>query len=202
MHRLYAVAVLLPLTITSMGCRAHPGSLVTMVVSDVVDDADVKKRESELVGQSPTVADASFGARIDTLTDTRRPGRELLLYPVKLDLAGTARFGVEVVNGRISAIMKGKRNIDGIEDVVKQAGLEKKLLGKAPATCEGEGELGTAVAVYRSRERGGLVRIYDVRNFTNLRGARYCMLWFDASERCEEVRLVGVSGATKKQLLG
>jgi hypothetical protein len=45
------------------------------------------------------------------------------------------------------------------------------------------------------------VFVYDVRNFTNLRGARYCLLRFDSSDKCCDVKLVGVSASTKEEPL-
>ncbi len=51
--------------------------------------------------------------------------------------------------------------------------------------------------VMRNLVNGTLVRVYDVRNVTNLRGGRYCVLRFDSSDRCRKINLVGVSASTK-----
>ena len=115
------------------GCRASPKSLATMVVSDVVNDVAVDTREKELIGRGPEAADAMFGGRLETLVDARAANRQLLLYPVKADLLNQSRYVVEATRGRITALTKGKRNIDGVEDIIKSAALEKKLLGKRPA---------------------------------------------------------------------
>ena len=121
------------------GCRAHPGSLAMMVVGDAVHNADVGRRQEELAGQGTAAADEMFGSRVETLIDTRKANRELLVYPVKGDLLGASRFVAEVSDGKITALTRTKQNIDGVEDAIKTAGLRKKLSGKKPGACREEG---------------------------------------------------------------
>lgn len=179
------------------GCRAHPVSLAMMLIGEAVNDADIEDRAEELIGKNVRSADQMFGARQETLEDTNRAGRELIIYPVKGDLMGSSRYVVEASRSTVVALTKTKRNIDGLEDVIKQASLKAKLIGKNPRECSQDGDLGRPLAVLRSRDTGNMVRCYDVSNFTNLRGARYCVLRFDANDRCAEVALVGVSASTK-----
>ncbi len=63
------------------------------------------------------------------------------------------------------------------------------------AACRAK--LGRPVLVMRNLVNGTLVRVYDVRNKTNLRGGRYCVLRFDSGDRCRKINLVGVSASTK-----
>lgn len=180
------------------GCRAYPTSLASMVAGDLINDVDVNKREEKLLNQPEADADLTFGARLETCDDIERKGVCMIAYPVKMDVMGTSRYIVEVQNGRIIAISKTKQNIDGSENMIKSAALRHKLIGKTPAQCSVEGELGAPLRTLRSQNTGQLLRVYDVRNFTNLRGARYCVLRFGGSGLCEDIKLVGVSATTKK----
>jgi hypothetical protein len=46
--------------------------------------------------------------------------------------------------------------------------------------------------------RQNLIRVYDVKGITDLLGAKYCVLRFDASDRCQDIRLVGIPASTKE----
>ena len=194
--------VLLGLGCVICGCRAHPVSMGMMLVGDVVADAGVEKREKELLGKPPAAADAMFGERTDTFIDMDNTSSQALWYPVDADLLTVDRWVVEVSEGKIVVLTKTKENIDGVEDVIRTADLRSKVIGKTPAQCRREGDLKKPVARFRSVKTDDRVFVYDVRNFTNLRGARYCLLRFDSSDECNDVKLVGVSASTKKEPLG
>ncbi len=183
------------------GCRALPSSYAMMVVGDIVSDIDVKDRQAELMGKTATVADAMFGKPSAILVDPRRD-RRLIVYPVKGDLLGKKRFVVELVEDRIVALSKTTENIDGAEDIIKAAALRDKLLKRTPSECRRAGDFDRPVLVLRDQNTWNLVHVYDVRNITNLRGARYCVLKFDADNRCQEVKLVGVAASTKDDPAG
>lgn len=180
------------------GCRAHPVSLAMLIAGDTVNDADVKDRRSKLIGRPEAEADIMFGTRLETVVDVERKGVSLIAYPVELDLLDSSRYVVEVEDGLIVVIAKAKRNIDGLEDVIHGANLKRKLIGKTPAECSVAGELGKPLRTLRSREKGQLLRLYNARHWSDFLGARYCLLRFDGSDRCEGVTLIGVSAATKK----
>ena len=183
--------------LTAGGCRAYPTSLAGMVVGDIVSDVDVDSRKSKLLGQPETAADSMFGARLESFDDVKRQGVSMIAYPVTVDVLGKSRYIVEVINGKIVTVSKTKQNIDGSENMIKAAALKQKVIGKTPAQCRIAGELGAPVRTLRSREKGQLLRVYDVKNWTNLRGARYCVLRFGAKDLCEDIKLVGVSASTK-----
>jgi len=186
------------LALAAAGCRAHPGSLATMIVGDAINDADVKDRRGLLMGKPETAADSMFGSRLETLVDIDRQGVSMIFYPVQGDILHTSRYIVEVENGVIVVFAKTKQNIDGVEDLIHNANLEKKLIGKAPAECSQEGNLGAPLRTLRSREKGQLLRVYDVRHWTDFMGARYCVLRFDGRDRCQSVALIGVSASTRE----
>jgi len=185
------------LALAAAGCRAHPGSLATMLVGDAINDADVKDRRDLLMGKPEKAADSMFGQRLETLVDADRQGVSMIFYPVKGDILHSSRYIVEVENGAIVVFAKTKQNIDGVEDLIHNANLEKKLIGKAPAECSQEGNLGAPLRTLRSREKGQVLRVYDVRHWTDFQGARYCVLRFDGRDRCQSVALIGVSAATR-----
>lgn len=191
----FSVAAFLALAGT--GCRAHPVSLATMLIGDAVNDADVKDRRDLLLGKPEAAADTMFGSRLETLVDVGRQGVSLIFYPVPNDLLKTSRYLVEVEAGVIVVFTKTKQNIDGVEDLVHNANLEKKLIGKAPAQCSRDGELGPPLRTLRSREKSQLLRVYDVRHWSDFMGARYCVLRFDGKDRCQSVTLIGVSASTR-----
>ena len=188
---------LLGVAILLGGCRAHPVTLGSMIVGDMVADADVKKRAETLMNQPAAAADEMFGERLETLQDTASE-RELIIYPVKLDLLKSQRYAVEVVNHPITAVVRMKRNIDGSEDILKQMDLKKKVIGKAPKQCEQAAEFQSPVLIARSKEKGEILHFYDVRNWTNTRGARYSVLRFDKDYTCTSIYMIGVSATTRK----
>ncbi len=195
------LSVGLMLAATGAGCRALPASYAMMVVGDVVSDIDVKNRQEELVGKTATAADAMFGKPRATLVDPRRD-RRLLVYPVKGDLLDSSRYVVELTGDQIVALSKTTENIDGAEDLIKAAALRDKLLERTPSECQRAGDFGRPALVLRDQSTWNLVHVYDVRNVTNLRGARYCVLQFDADNRCQDVKLVGVAASTKDDPVG
>jgi hypothetical protein len=185
------------LALASTGCRAHPVSLATMLVGDAINDADVKDRRDTLMGKPEKAADDMFGPREETLVDVDRAGVSMIFYPVKNDIFRSSRYVVEVENGLIVVFTKTKQNIDGVEDLIHDATLEKKLVGKTPAECSAAGDLGPPLRQLRCREKGRMLRVYDVRHWSDFAGARYCVLRFDRGDRCESVALIGVSASTR-----
>ena len=179
------------------GCRAHPITLGTMIVGDMINDADVKKRAAILMNQPVAAADEMFGARLETLEDTAAP-RQLVLYPVKMDILKSRHYAVEVVNNTITAVSRMKRNIDGSENVLKKIQLEDKVKGKTPRQCEEAAQFQSPVLIARSKEKREMVHVYDVRNWTNTRGARYCVLRFDQQYVCVGIEMIGVSASTRE----
>ena len=196
--RLFSLALLLVVTALAYGCRAHPATIAMTLVGDGVHDADVKSRYKKLAGKGPEAADEMFGERLATFVDTQREGRELLMYKVKGDLLDKSRFLVEVSDGEIVAVDRKVKNKDGVEDIVKQADWKKKFIGNGPRECERAGKLKKPILVLRIKESGNLVRVYDVANWTHLGGARYCVLRFGSSDRCEKINLVGLTASSKK----
>lgn len=185
------------LALAAGGCRAHPASLAGMLIGDAINDADVKDRRGLLMGKPEAAADGMFGARQETLVDCDRPDVCMIFYPVKNDLFRSSRYVVETEKGAIVVFAKTKQNIDGVEDLIHNASLEKKLIGQAPGGCSREGDLGPPLRTLRCREKGQVLRVYDVRNWSDFQGARYCVLRFDARDRCQSVALIGVSAATR-----
>ncbi|MGC9455237.1 MAG: hypothetical protein ACP5HU_10285 [Phycisphaerae bacterium] len=179
------------------GCRAHPGSLATLVAGDAINDADVRGKRDKLIGKPIAAADEMFAPRLETLDDMDRPGVSIVFYPTDLDLLNKSRYTVETVDGVIEVVAKIKRNIDGIEDMIHAANLREDLIGKSPAECSQDEDLGQPIRTLRSRETDEIVRFYDVRHWSDFLKARYCVLRFQ-DEKCSDVTLYGVSAATMK----
>lgn len=169
-----------------------------MAIGDAINDADVKKRQEKLYGQPVSAADEMFGQREETLYYVDDPDRELITYLVKGDPLDTQNWVVESRAGKLVALSRVKRNIDGVEDVVKAVAIEDKVEGKSPEECRRDAELKGPLATLVSRDTGETMRVYDIRNWTNSRGARYCVLRFGKDDRCSTIRLIGVSASTEK----
>lgn len=82
--------------------------------------------------------------------------------------------------------------------VVKKLMLRDKLVGKTAAEIGRDEKYRSPLFMLRQRATGNLVRVYDVSKFTDRLGARYCVMRFDAADRCESVPIPGVA-ASKKQ---
>ena len=182
----------------SAGCRLHPASLASMAIGDAINDADVKKRQEKLYDQPVSAADEMFGDRQETLVYADDAHRELITYPVKGDLLDSQNWVVESRKGKLVALSRVKRNIDGVEDVIKAAAIEPKVMGKSPEDCRRDAELEEPLATLRSRDSGEIMRVYNIRNWTNSRGARDCVYRFDENDLCRDVKLLGVSASTEK----
>jgi hypothetical protein len=177
------------------GCRAHPGSLAIMFIGDAISDSDVKKRAPDLVGEPALAADKMFGQRDETIEMPEN--RSLQIYLVERDLFNKNRYVVETDDGIIVALTKTQYDADGIEDLIESAALKDKVIGKSPDECRKETELNAPILIGKSANTGEDYLVYDVKNWTNLRNARFCVLRFQDGA-CTNIRLIGVSASTKK----
>ncbi len=194
--------VLLGLGCMACGCRAHPASLGMMVLGMWSPALTWKSARSNCwanLRPPPTrcLADGRIRLSIWTTPARRRCG--IPRTPIWLTVD---RWVVESLEGKIVFLTKTRENIDGVEDVVRSVNLRSKVIGNTAAECQRRAALKEPVARFRSMNTNDRVFVYDVRNFTNLRGARYCLLWFDSSDKCIDIKLVGVSASTKKEPLG
>jgi hypothetical protein len=189
--------------LTTAGCSdgfnpvTKVAKLGVKVVGDAVHEVDVDKHAKELVGKPVEKADAAFGARIETAVDTQSR-REMIVYPVKGDVLGKSRWVVEAEGNRIVALSKVSRDPGGGKDIIKKTQLEKKLKDKTPAEFATEKKFERPVLTLRSRNTGNLIRVYDMTGRMDLLGSKYCVLRFDGSDRCKEIRLVGIPASTKR----
>lgn len=136
-----------------------------------------------------------FGQRYDTVTDLMA-GCQWRVY--KDATMEQTYYVVRSFEGRIEALTKAREDTDGFEDVVERLDLESQLIGKTPSECRATVNLPDATDVLLSARIGGIMRIYNVRDWTNTRGARSCLLELDASERCKNIRMIGVTAASNR----
>lgn len=196
--RALVVLVGVVVLVTQTGCITATVALTAMVIAKGGQDVDTKSREAQLVGKLPSQADTMFGSRVETLVDSRRASRQLLLFPVKDDPTGNTLYVVEIAEDKIAAVTKGQRKTPEAEQAIKETGLRQDLLGKDEDWCWLELGLGGPVAVLRSIETKQVIEVYDARKRKDLKGARYCVLRFDENGRCELVNLIGLQASTKK----
>ncbi|HPF39779.1 MAG TPA: hypothetical protein P5081_17725 [Phycisphaerae bacterium] len=172
------------------------------VIGGVVDKVDVKDKEKDLLGRSPSAADQMFGAALDTQREVGGR-REWRIY----DVAGVTnpldkdRYVVEVTGGRIRSLSRVETTPDIKFDLPRAALLEEKVKGKSPEECRRELEKAPIVSV-RSEKTGRLRQLYDGRVIRIFSKPYYCILKFDAQDLCEDVDFQKVGASTRKDPYG
>ena len=166
------------------------------LVGDVIEDADVKQRGEELMGQPVAVADQKFGAAIDEFKDVHS-SRRWRTYPVKLDVLGHQRYVVETLNSRIVSVSKANRSKREV-DIPRVLILKEKVKGKSPRECRSALDFGSPRLEARSTSTRALVQVYDAGMMTDLGTPHYCIARYDANDRCNDLEFVAVGASTKK----
>jgi len=179
------------------GCSASPMGLVTHLVGEAVNDADVKDKSEKYVGARVAVADEKLGQRVDTYRDVNS-AREWIVYPVSLDPLGLSHYVIEALNGRIVAITKTKKYGDPAVGLTEQTIAYEKVKGKTPAGCANA--LGQApLLTVRSETSGQLVQIYDASliSIDGVTRPDYYVARFGTDGLCNKLDFVAVSASTK-----
>jgi len=186
--------------IFASGCNPYTtgAKIGIKLVGEAVNEADVSDHAKKLIGQPPAQANAVFGQPTEQLEEIRMK-RDVYVYPVKGDALSMFAWVVEAHDGRIVDLSKVQRESPDAMEMVKKVVLKEKLVGKPAAQIQQDKKYQTPMLVLRSRATGNLVRVYDVTSFTDMLGAKYCVMRFDASDRCEMVRLVGVPASTRQK---
>ena len=63
------LVVVLSAVVLTIACSSNPATMSFALIGQMVDAAELKKFEPELIGQPPEAADKVFGRRFDTLGD-------------------------------------------------------------------------------------------------------------------------------------
>jgi len=167
------------------------------LVGDAVQESDVDQHAKKLMGQPLAQADAALGTPMEQFEELRTK-RQVVVYPVSGDVLSRYGWVIESQQDRIVAVSKvHKENPSGMA-VVKKLMLQDKLVGKTAAEIGRDEKYRNPLFILRQRATGNLVRVYDVSKFTDLLGARYCVMRFDSADRCESVRILGVAAPTKQ----
>jgi hypothetical protein len=198
-----ALSAVVGTAVASAGCSPYStaAKIGIKVVGEVVNDADVKQHANDLVGRPVASADAVFGRRLRTLEEVNTR-REVVIYPVKDDLLSMFRWAVEAENGRIVALSKLQNDPDGGKDIAEKIVLKEIVIGKTPKALEAHTYFQKLVLVLRDRAAGDMIRVYDIALIPDFLGAKYCVLRFDGSNTCQEVRIVGVPASTSGSAIG
>jgi len=189
--------------VAATGCSPYStaAKIGIKIVGQAVNDAEVSDLSKKLLRQPVAMADSTFGQRIRTFEETRSL-RQLITYPVKNDLLHSYRWAVEAQNGRIVALSKLKSNPSGSKSIAEKLVLKEVVIGKTPQQLESHKYFQKLTLVLRDLASGNLVRVYDTSIVPELMGATYCVLEFDASNKCREVWLVGVASSTPGSAVG
>jgi hypothetical protein len=187
------------ITISASGCTTAISTGVKLVGS-AVDHEDVKKHQQNLIGKDASAADAEFGEPMNAYRDVNSD-HEYIVYPAKLDVMNSYRYVVEVADGKIIVLSKVKKYADPKTDLIKGAIYESKCEGKSPEECEKALELGKPLLSVRNIKSNNLVQLYDADliEVDGVTKPHYCVLKFDASDRCEDVDVVEAAASTEKE---
>jgi hypothetical protein len=201
--RITRFSAVFTLSVLAAGCSPYStiAKIGMKVVGETVSDADVSQKSQELLGQPVVRADTALGQRIRTLEELRTR-RQMIMYPVKDDLLNMFRWAVETENGRIVALAKLQNDPDGGKDIAEKLVLKEIVGGKTPEQIQTHDWFKNLVLVLRDGSSGNLVRVYDTSLIPSFMGAKYCVLEFDGSDRCQSVRIVGVPASTPGSAVG
>ena len=183
----YAAAILV-----AAGCNS-PAGMAVQLVGKAIDSEETKKLGEELIGKPPADADAKFGQPVDVLAQVGGP-QKWRVYPVSADVWGDQRYVVEVSGGAIAGIFKANRDATGT-NLAHQMFLDQKMKGKSLSECETALGMGRPLLTVRSETNGAMSQLYDARTIRGFGSPKYCRLRFDASQHCEEVKIVDVKAS-------
>ncbi len=205
-HRLLRKAMfaqaIVAMAALNSGCIGSGVGMAVNVIGGVIDSADVKEKEKDLLGKPPSAADEMFGERLDTMR--QQGGRRVwAIYDVKglTNPLGKDSYVVEITGGRIRSLSRVETTPDAKIDLPRVALLEEKVTGKSPAQCQQELEQAPIVTV-RSERTGRLRQLYDGRIIKLLKKPYYCILKYDANDLCEDVDFQQVGASTRDDPYG
>ena len=172
------------------------------MIGGVVDKADVKDKQKELLGRPPSAADEMFGAALDVQRE-QGGSRVWRIYDVKgpTNPLGKDRYVVEVTGGKIRSLSRVETTPDAKFDLPRVALLEEKVKGKPPAECAKELEQQPIVSV-RNERTGRLRQLYDGRVIKIFSKPYYCILKYDDQDLCEDVDFQKVGASTRDDPYG
>jgi hypothetical protein len=81
-------------------------------------------------------------------------------------------------------------------DIPRKVYYQEKLKGKTLRECQAVLNMGPPLMTVQSAKTGQLAQMYDARMVEGVGGMKYCVVKFDARQRCCEVNLVGVSASS------
>jgi hypothetical protein len=180
--------------LSSAGCHS-PAGMAMQLFGKAVDTVETQALGDELVGQNMAAADVRLGKASDAWREVGG-SREWRVYPVAMDVLGSQRYVVQVVDKMITAVAKVKIDATGVE-VARKLMYQDKVIGKSPEDCETALGMGPPLVTARSESTGMISQLYDARIVKEVSGRQYCRLRFNSNERCSEVALVDVSASSK-----
>ena len=186
-----AVVCVAPLVcvVMNLGCSATPVGMAMHLAGEAVNDVDAKERAKQYVGAPVSEADAKLGTPVDVLSDTHST-RMWRTYSVPMDPLKNSRYVIEVHNGKIIALYKVQRYSDPVAYAATLAVLKPKVMGKSPADCEANLDMGAPRLTVRSQNTGRLIQLYDARVVKELQSPHYCVLRFSPAKVCEQIDMV------------
>jgi hypothetical protein len=184
------------LTLSSVGCTMAAKTGAQMVGDTVMTD-EVKKYSAQLVGQPAAAADQVFGVPMQTLVNVQN-NNQLRLYPVKDDVLKALVWAVaSSPTGTILEVSMINTDPVSSKNLVTKLALESSYKGQTATQIEAGDYCKKRVMQFLSKTDGETIRVYDVTDFTNFMGARYCAIRFDRNGIFKSVKIFGLLKATQ-----
>lgn len=173
----------------ALGCSALPIGMAMHIAGEVVNDVDQSEKEKEFVGLPVGAADERLGSPVDVYVDDKSK-HEWRVYPVSLDPLGNSRYVLESARGKVIAFKKIQKDSDVVKYEAVMLILRPKVMGRSPAQCQAELDMGPPKLTVRSRNTGALVQLFDARMVQELQSPHYCIVWYGMAGLCDRVELV------------
>lgn len=192
------LALLLGAALVATGCRAVPIGFVFAVVGDAVTGSQANRLEEMLADHPVSEADRAFekNEKLATWSDLLSMDRFLRYRAPGLGAVENfyaVRVSPDDVILDVSYWIEAS---DGIEDLLKLAVMNPKVLDKRIGQAESDARLEQPLFVFDDGAREGRLNVYDVSNFTHLR-PRFFILDVDDQGVCTRARYYGVVGGEK-----
>jgi len=190
--------LLLGAVLAAAGCRAVPIGFVFAVVGDTVTGGQANRLEEILANRHASEADNVFekNEKLPTWADRLSTDRFLRYRAPGLGAVENfyaVRVSPDDVILDVSYWIEAS---DGIEDLLKLAVMNPKVLDKRVSQAEADAGLAEPLFVFEFDAGEGRLSVYDVSNFTHLR-PRFFILDIDSLGVCTRARYYGIAGGAE-----
>jgi hypothetical protein len=179
----------------AVGCRVVSAGFVVAVVSDTITEVQANRFEEMLAHRPASEADNVFAKNEKLPTWSDRLSTDRFLRYRAFGFGGVENFYAVRLSpdDAILDVSYWIEGSDGIEDLLKLAVMNPKVLNKPINRAESDASLEEPLFVFDADARSGHINVYDATNFTHLR-PRLFVLDVDVQGVCQRARYYGIAG--------